>query len=48
MVVVTEGITDTAFVGVADVYYVAPFVIVGVVGLSTLTSWVTLRRYLRV
>ncbi|MEO7752305.1 MAG: permease-like cell division protein FtsX [Terracoccus sp.] len=44
----SETLTDTAFIGVADVYYVAPFVIVGVIGLSTLTSWVTLRRYLRV
>ncbi len=44
----SETLTDTAFIGVADVYYVAPFVVVGVIGLSTLTSWVTLRRYLRV
>jgi cell division transport system permease protein len=41
-------LTDTAFIGVADVVGVAPFVILGVVVLSTLTSWVTLRRYLRV
>ncbi len=44
----SETLTDTAFIGVTDVFYVAPFVIVGVIGLSTLTSWVTLRRYLRV
>ena len=44
----SQTLTDTAFIGVADVYYVAPFVIVGVIVLSSLTSWVTLRRYLRV
>jgi cell division transport system permease protein len=27
---------------------VAPFIVVGVIGLATVTSWVTLRRYLRV
>jgi cell division transport system permease protein len=41
-------LTDTAFIGVADVLYVAPFIVVGVIVLSTVTSWVTLRRYLRV
>ena len=41
-------LTDTAFIGVGDVWAVAPFVVLGVVVLSTLTSWVTLRRYLRV
>jgi len=41
-------LTDTAFIGVADVYHVAPFVILGVIALSTITSWATLRRYLRV
>ncbi len=44
----SETLTDTAFIGVADVLYVAPFIIVGVVVLSSVTSWVTLRRYLRV
>ncbi len=44
----SETLTDTAFIGVADVYYVAPFIVVGVVVLSSATSWVTLRRYLRV
>jgi len=41
-------LTDTAFIGVADVASVAPAIVVGVVVLSTVTSWVTLRRYLRV
>ena len=44
----SETLTDTAFIGVADVLYVAPFIIAGVVVLSSATSWVTLRRYLRV
>ncbi|MGN6782520.1 MAG: FtsX-like permease family protein, partial [Marmoricola sp.] len=44
----SQTLTDTAFIGVSDVYYVAPFVVLGVVVLSSLTSWVTLRRYLRV
>ena len=44
----SETLTDTAFIGVADVVYVAPFIIAGVVVLSSATSWVTLRRYLRV
>ena len=44
----SETLTDTAFIGVADVLYVAPFIVVGVVLLSSVTSWVTLRRYLRV
>jgi cell division transport system permease protein len=44
----SQTLTDTAFIGVADVYSVAPFVILGVIVLSSLTSWVTLRRYLRV
>jgi cell division transport system permease protein len=41
-------LTDTAFIGVADVAGVAPAVIAGVVALASVTSWVTLRRYLRV
>jgi cell division transport system permease protein len=41
-------LTDTAFIGVADVYSVAPAIVLGVVLLTTVTSWVTLRRYLRV
>ncbi len=44
----SETLTDTAFIGVVDVFYVAPFVVGGVVVLAMLTSWVTLRRYLRV
>ncbi|ADU47814.1 permease-like cell division protein FtsX [Intrasporangium calvum] len=41
-------LTDTAFIGEVDVLSVAPIVILGVVLLATVTSWVTLRRYLRV
>jgi len=41
-------LTDTAFIGVADVFSVAPAIVGGVVVLATVTSWVTLRRYLRV
>jgi cell division transport system permease protein len=41
-------LTDTAFIGVTDVLSVAPVVIIGVVLLATVTSWLTLRRYLRV
>lgn len=41
-------LTDTAFVGVGDVYLVAPLIVAGVVVLATVTSWATLRRYLRV
>lgn len=41
-------LTDTAFIGVADVLSVAPVIVLGVVLLTTVTSWVTLRRYLRV
>jgi cell division transport system permease protein len=44
----TRTLTDTAFIGVGDVYLVAPFVIGGVVLLATVTSWATLRRYLKV
>jgi cell division transport system permease protein len=44
----SRALTDTAFVGVGDVYLVVPFVVVGVVVLATVTSWATLRRYLKV
>ncbi|HET7397776.1 MAG TPA: permease-like cell division protein FtsX [Intrasporangium sp.] len=44
----SRTLTDTAFIGLPDVYVVIPFVLSGVVGLATVTSWVTLRRYLRV
>lgn len=44
----SRTLTDTAFIGLPDVYVVMPFVLVGVVVLATVTSWVTLRRYLRV
>lgn len=41
-------LTDTAFIGVGDVFVVAPFIVLGVVVLAMVTSWATLRRYLRV
>ena len=44
----SASLTDTAFIGVADVLSVAPAIVLGVVVLTTVTSWVTLRRYLRV
>lgn len=44
----SEAMTDTAFIGVGDVWVVAPFIVVGVAALASVTSWVTLRRYLRV
>ncbi|HEU5144326.1 MAG TPA: permease-like cell division protein FtsX [Dermatophilaceae bacterium] len=44
----SKTLTDTAFIGVGDVYLVAPLVIGGVVVLATVTSWATLRRYLKV
>lgn len=37
-----------AFIGVSDVWRVAPWMFVGVLGIAVLTSLVTLRRYLRV
>ena len=37
-----------SFIGLGDVYAVIPFVIVGVIILATVTSWATLRRYLKV
>ncbi|MDN5795220.1 MAG: permease-like cell division protein FtsX [Intrasporangium sp.] len=43
-----QTMTEIAFIGVTDVWVVAPFIILGVAGLATVTSWVTLRRYLRV
>lgn len=44
----SRTLTDTAFIGVADVWVITPFILVGVAGLALVTSWVTLRRYLRV
>lgn len=41
-------LTDTAFIGVGDVLLVAPLIVAGVVVLAMVTSWATLRRYLRV
>ncbi|MGL5819470.1 MAG: permease-like cell division protein FtsX [Phycicoccus sp.] len=37
-----------AFIGVSDVWVVAPWMFAGVLGIAVLTSLVTLRRYLRV
>jgi cell division transport system permease protein len=44
----SETLRDIAFVGVGDVYVIAPVILGGVVVLASVTSWVTLRRYLRV
>ena len=41
-------ILDQAFIGVSDVWAIAPWMAVGVAVLSIGTSWVTLWRYLRV
>ena len=37
-----------AFIGVSDVWVLAPWMILGVMSIAVLTSLVTLRRYLRV
>ena len=39
---------DTAFIGMADVWAIAPIVVGGIAVLAVCTSAVTLRRYLRV
>lgn len=44
----SNAVIGTAFIGVADVYAVAPWVALGIFLLAVVTSWVTLRRYLRV
>ncbi len=44
----SSTLLDTAFIGVGDVALIAPWVVVGVVGLAVVTSGFTLRRYLRV
>ena len=44
----SRALMDTAFIGVGDVGAVGPVILAGVVGLAILTSWFTLRRYLRV
>ncbi|GAA1903039.1 permease-like cell division protein FtsX [Lapillicoccus jejuensis] len=44
----SKALTDTAFIGTADVVSIAPYVVAGVVLLAVLTSGTTLRRYLRV
>jgi len=41
-------ILDQAFIGVSDVWAIAPWMAGGVVALAIGTSWVTLWRYLRV
>ncbi|NHA69221.1 permease-like cell division protein FtsX [Phycicoccus flavus] len=50
--VFTEGASQIAlsqaFIGVSDVWYLAPWMLAGVVGIAVATSLVTLRRYLRV
>ncbi|MBK8468869.1 MAG: permease-like cell division protein FtsX [Candidatus Phosphoribacter sp.] len=44
----SKALVDTAFIGVGDVLAVAPWVVGGVTGVAVVTSWFTLRRYLRV
>ncbi|HRW19179.1 MAG TPA: permease-like cell division protein FtsX [Dermatophilaceae bacterium] len=44
----SRALLDTAFIGTTDVVTVGPWLVGGVAGLAVLTSWFTLRRYLRV
>ena len=44
----SKALMDTAFIGMTDVFAVAPWVVGGVAIVAVLTSWFTLRRYLRV
>ena len=44
----SKALMDTAFIGLGDVLAVAPWVVGGVALVAVLTSWFTLRRYLRV
>ncbi len=44
----SNAMLDTAFIGVADVIAITPWVVGGVVVLAVVTSGFTLRRYLRV
>jgi cell division transport system permease protein len=44
----SKALVDTAFIGMTDVIAVAPWVVGGVAFVAVLTSWATLRRYLRV
>ena len=44
----SRALLDTAFIGVPDVLAVGPWILGGVMGLAVVTSWLTLRRYLRV
>ncbi len=44
----STALIDTAFIGTSDVTLLAPWIVAGVVGLAIVTSWFTLRRYLRV
>ena len=39
---------DTAFIGMTEVFAVAPWVVGGVAIVAVLTAWFTLRRYRRV
>ena len=48
----TNGVNEIAqlqaFIGVGDVWAISPWMLLGVIVLTALTSLVTLRRYLRV
>lgn len=44
----SNALSDTAFIGVSDVWAITPFVLGGVVVLTVVTATTTLRRYLRV
>ena len=44
----SKTLLDTAFIGTPDVIAIGPIILGGVVLLAISTSWVTLRRYLRV
>jgi cell division transport system permease protein len=48
----TNGVNEIAqlqaFIGVGDVWAITPWMLLGVIVLTALTSLVTLRRYLRV
>ena len=44
----SRALLDTAFIGLSDVLAITPWILGGVTALAVLTSWFTLRRYLRV
>ncbi|MBP8879696.1 MAG: permease-like cell division protein FtsX [Dermatophilaceae bacterium] len=44
----SKALLDTAFIGTGDVFAIGPIILGGVIALASVTSWFTLRRYLRV